>query len=264
MRLQTLTPKRLFVIALLLGTVVAVVNIWWLTLAALFAALALAWFAVAHPLESLARQADRLVEGDYAARNRVAGADTELGRIGTALNDLAAATGERATRDALTGLINRDHLEEALEHEFHRLQRSGGTMCVAMLDLDHFRRINDEFGHDAGDEVLREFARIMRLHTRASDLAARFGGEEFALVLLDANVASVRLRLESVRSAVAGMRIEFAGRILPRITVSVGVAEAPRHGETPRDILKAADDALQLGKETGRDTARVYRPDNVS
>jgi diguanylate cyclase (GGDEF)-like protein len=122
-----------------------------------------------------------------------------------------------------------------------------------MLDIDHFKRFNDDYGHEAGDEVLRAIGEILRTGVRSSDIACRYGGEEFVLVLLDTEVSAAVLRLEDICLAVKKRQCVCRGRTLPGITLSAGVAEFPADGDSPADILRAADDALYAAKKGGRD-----------
>ncbi len=241
-----------------------------LTVVAILAGVGVIWMlqrTVQAATDTLARHAGRIAAGDFQARLALDGdgSDSEFGVLADAMNRMSQAIDDstadlraQAARDGLTGLANGAHLEFALNQELKRLQRHGGTVCVAMLDIDGFSRINDKYGHDGGDEVLREFARVLRLHTRSSDLAARYSGQAFALILYDANISSISGRLESIRVAIAGMDVHFGGKQLPRITISLGVAEALRHGETAGEVLNAADDAMRQAKDSGGNRTKVF------
>ena len=123
---------------------------------------------------------------------------------------------EQANRDPLTGLFNRRYLEDTLPRELHRSMRRGVPLCVAMLDLDHFKRFNDTFGHDAGDLVLRESSRVLREKLRKSDIACRYGGEEFLLVLPDSSLEDTSQRLEQIRLHFEKWRSVTMGSCWPR------------------------------------------------
>lgn len=175
---------------------------------------------------------------------------------------------EQATRDPLTGLYNRRYLEESLERELHRTSREHVPLSVAMLDLDYLKQFNDTFGHEAGDRVLRELGRVFREKLRKSDISCRFGGEEFVLVLPGSALPDARQRVEQIRLLVKGLQVRHDDQVLGRLTVSGGVAASPEHGETPAELLRAADAALYSAKQAGRDrvvsyqkTSHAARPD---
>jgi diguanylate cyclase (GGDEF)-like protein/PAS domain S-box-containing protein len=159
----------------------------------------------------------------------------------------------QAIRDPLTGLFNRQYLEETLPRECQLAQRRKSPLSVAMLDIDHFKQLNDSYGHEAGDEVLRELGTLLRTAVRGSDIACRYGGEEFVLVLLDAGLAAAAERLEKICLDIKRMQCVYRGRMLPSIAASVGVSEFPIHGRSPGEILRAADEALYAAKNAGRD-----------
>lgn len=164
---------------------------------------------------------------------------------------------DQAIHDALTGLFNRRYLDETLPRELHRMARNKGAICVALLDIDHFKRFNDTWGHEAGDEVLRAIGAALPKALRGSDIACRYGGEEFVVILFDVTLEGALQRVESLRKAVARLELFRNGQPLPPITISAGVAMAPLHGETPDVILRAADAALYEAKSAGRDCIRV-------
>jgi diguanylate cyclase (GGDEF)-like protein/PAS domain S-box-containing protein len=159
---------------------------------------------------------------------------------------------EMACHDALTGLFNRRYLEDTFERELIRAARLDRPVSVVMGDLDHFKAVNDTYGHQAGDEVLREFGRLLRLHARGSDIYCRYGGEEFLLVLPDMTEETACERAEQLRMAIAAAPILY-GESSIRVTASFGVATFPQHGNTGDDLIAAADDALYTAKESGRD-----------
>jgi diguanylate cyclase (GGDEF)-like protein/PAS domain S-box-containing protein len=166
---------------------------------------------------------------------------------------LRDALRDAALRDGLTGLFNRRYLDATLPRELHRMRRAGKVMSVAVIDLDHFKRFNDGYGHEAGDLVLRETGRVLRESLRTSDIACRIGGEELVVVLPDAAAESARMRLDQVRASVRAMALTHGGKPLPTVTLSAGVAEAPAHGDSAEAVLRAADRALYAAKVQGRD-----------
>ena len=159
--------------------------------------------------------------------------------------------------DALTGLPNRRHFQEALDAEMARVQRYGGSFSLALLDLDHFKRFNDRFGHPAGDEVLCELARTIRRHMRASDRVARLGGEEFALILVGTGKEAARHVVERLRGSIA--ELDLAGVAEPgTVTASIGIAAAPDDAEYAAELVRRADEALYEAKARGRNCVALW------
>jgi diguanylate cyclase (GGDEF)-like protein len=159
---------------------------------------------------------------------------------------------QQSIRDPLTGLYNRRFLEEYLVHERVRATRKNRPLSVIMLDIDHFKRFNDTFGHDAGDAILRRMGLLLQGHVRGSDIACRIGGEEFALLLPEAPLPIAYQRAENILDTVRRLQLKHRGQVLGAITVSLGVAAFPKHGETPEALIRAADRALYQAKEGGR------------
>jgi diguanylate cyclase (GGDEF)-like protein/PAS domain S-box-containing protein len=166
---------------------------------------------------------------------------------------------EQATRDSLTGLFNRRYLQDTLPRELHRNMRRKTPLSLVMLDLDHFKLMNDTSGHDAGDQVLRELGRVLQESLRRSDIACRYGGEEFVLVLPDSSLEDTFQRIEKIRLDFEKMDIRHKGQLLATITFSAGLATAPDHGSTPDELLRAADEALYAAKQAGRNQVLAYR-----
>ena len=159
----------------------------------------------------------------------------------------------QAVRDSLTGLYNRRYMEQTLEREVLRASRNRRTVGVIMLDLDHFKRFNDTFGHEAGDMLLRVLGDFLVNHVRAEDIACRYGGEEFVVILPEASLSMTRSRAEELWRGVRNLSVNFHGELLRAVTASVGVAAFPEHGTTLADLLRAADTALFSAKHLGRD-----------
>lgn len=169
---------------------------------------------------------------------------------------------EEAIRDPLTNLYNRRFLHDYLSRELVRAKRERIRVAVIMIDLDHFKRVNDTAGHSAGDDVLVQVAALLKRHIRGSDIACRFGGEEFTLVLPNATLQSARNRAEAIRLAVR----EESGYLMG-VTASLGVAIFPDAGEEPGALLRSADQALYQAKRRGRDQVRIFsreEPGSVS
>ncbi len=155
-------------------------------------------------------------------------------------------------RDPLTGLYNRRYLEETMARELPRARRLGESVGVIVLDIDHFKNLNDTFGHDAGDFVLERTGELLRAATRNSDIACRFGGEEFAVILPGATLLVARNRAEAIRASLESLEIEFEGKAIGPLTVSAGVASMPPHGQDWTHTLQQADRALYTAKQSGR------------
>ena len=170
---------------------------------------------------------------------------------------LRASLREQSLRDPLTGLFNRRYLEETLTREARRAVREGYPLSVLMADLDHFKDLNDAFGHAAGDAVLREIGRIIAELVRGEDVACRFGGEEFVVVLPKATLDNARRRADGLREQIKARQIGDSARIYPPITVSIGVAAFPSDGASVEQLILAVDSALYRAKAEGRDRVAV-------
>ena len=166
---------------------------------------------------------------------------------------------DTAMRDGLTALYNRRAFEKHLEEAISRENRSSGRFALVLLDIDHFKKLNDTFGHPAGDATLRHAGKVMSAHLRTSDQAARFGGEEFALILPATDEAGAVLLAERVRGAIEKTPLVFEGAKL-QVTISLGVAVWPRDGEGKGEIVAAADRALYAAKQGGRNRVEVAKP----
>jgi diguanylate cyclase (GGDEF)-like protein/PAS domain S-box-containing protein len=159
----------------------------------------------------------------------------------------------QSIRDPLTGLYNRRHMEESLLREERRALRRGTPLGIMVIDVDHFKSFNDTYGHAAGDALLRALGSFLGEHTRGEDIACRYGGEEFTLILPEASLENTRQRAEELRKRVnEQLRIKLR-RKWCKITISAGVAVFPEHGSSAGEVLKAADVALYRAKAEGRD-----------
>lgn len=156
-------------------------------------------------------------------------------------------------RDPLTGLYNRRYLDETISRELPRARRHGASIGLILVDLDHFKRLNDTHGHDAGDYVLSQMGELLRGKTRGSDIACRLGGEEFAVVLPGAAMEAARKRAEEIRQALAALSLEFEGKPLGPVTLSAGVAALQPHQSSWAQVMRNADAALYAAKQAGRD-----------
>jgi diguanylate cyclase (GGDEF)-like protein len=164
---------------------------------------------------------------------------------------------EKSIRDPLTHLFNRGFLEESLERELQVAARKKQALAILFLDLDHFKRFNDIFGHDAGDMVLRSIADLFRSFFRATDICCRYGGEEFAIVLPESSARDAASRAEGLRLEVKRMQLEYKKQTLGPITLSIGVAAFPENGTNSAELLTIADQCLYESKSRGRDVVTV-------
>jgi diguanylate cyclase (GGDEF)-like protein len=178
--------------------------------------------------------------------------------------DLQARLRVQSIREPLTGLFNRRYLEESLARELARCERRGAPLGLMMLDLDHFKRFNDLHGHAGGDALLSEFGRLLQALSRDEDIACRYGGEEFTLILPEADPITVQARAEAIRVGVEGMRVMHLGQELPPVTVSIGVAMFPQHGGLGESLMRQADAALYRAKHAGRNRVETATLDVVA
>ncbi len=239
---------------------------------------------VIRPLKRLTQAASDLAQGDLGVRAEVHGND-EIARLGSTFNQMAESL-ERNTRnledqvrqrtseltdsnrrlsdsndrlkrlattDGLTGLFNFRHFDATLRSELRRCARSGATLSLLMADVDHFKDYNDRCGHPAGDEVLRGIGEVIRGRLRATDIPCRYGGEEFAAILLDSPKSAALHVAEELRSRIFQTTFECSeGQPEGRLTISIGVASYPVDGVTAEELLRSADRALYAAKQAGR------------
>lgn len=193
-------------------------------------------------------------ERDFAMQQKIAleTLNVELHRKVEEVEKLQTALRDQAVRDPLTGLYNRRFLAEQIGPILDQAQRTGYPVCIVLLDLDYFKRINDTHGHGFGDQVLIELAELLRQHTRSSDLAVRYGGEEFCLVFPVATAADTRGRTERLLKLFHNRAIALCEKSVIGLTFSAGIAEFPLHGATPDELLQNADAALYRAKDEGR------------
>ncbi len=166
---------------------------------------------------------------------------------------------EQALRDPLTGLFNRRHLDAVLAPMLERCVSQGAPLSLLVIDIDHFKRVNDAHGHAAGDAVLQALAQLLLRHVRPQDVACRLGGEEFVLVLDNTPVAVAAERAQVLRQAFEALRVRAVGGELAA-TLSCGVAACPDNGQEPRALVAWADQALYAAKKQGRNRVVVQAP----
>ena len=216
------------------------------------------WFML-RKFRALLSTAERMRAGDLNARTGIPEGGEELSQLAHAFDDMAGALQQREQRlqeqaisDPLTGLYNRRYLNEFLPRELARSARSSMPLAVLLIDLDHFKRVNDSLGHEAGDIVLTAVGNLLRGNVRGSDIACRYGGEEFALILPDTGADAARRRAEDIRLAISTLSLIYARQPLGRVTASFGIAVFPDHAQDTDDLLRVADTALYAAKGAGR------------
>lgn len=186
-----------------------------------------------------------------AAREELRSKEQALQRQLDANRVLQQQLQEQANRDPLTGLFNRRYLDATMERELARCQRESQPLSLLVMDIDHFKRINDEHGHPAGDEVLRQVAQLLAGRARNSDVVCRYGGEEYLVLLPNMTAHTALVRAEEYRSQLQAMGIPFEDKTL-RTTLSMGMASFPKHGRTVHELIRLADAALYQAKQAGR------------
>ena len=176
-------------------------------------------------------------------------------RIGIAIANIRLRETLRlqSIRDPLSGLLNRRYLEESLPRELGLAQREQQKLAVLMIDVDHFKRFNDTYGHETGDQALRLIGQLFISQFRGSDIACRFGGEEFAIVLPRTDLIQAQLRAQDLLEKVRELEVIHRGAVVGTLTISLGIACFPEHGETAAALIDAADQALYQAKRNGRD-----------
>jgi|GEM_PF-533150 len=199
----------------------------------------------------------RDISAHLATESALRDANSRLSQHLAEIEALQSTLQEQALRDPLTRLYNRRFLEEACARELARAQREGYPVALAIFDLDRFKRINDTYGHAAGDEVLIAVAELLQQKARVSDVACRYGGEEFVLLLPRIALAEARVRVEELRQACAERTVVF-GSFGLSVTLSAGIAAYPAHGLTAREIIARADDALYRAKNAGRNRVEAW------
>jgi diguanylate cyclase (GGDEF)-like protein/PAS domain S-box-containing protein len=208
---------------------------------------------VAHTILGITRNVSERKAAELALRetNRQLHARIEeIGRLQIALQELAV-------RDSLTDLYNRRYLDETLEREVSRARREGNPLSLVMVDIDHFKQVNDTYGHQVGDEALRMLATTLLADIRAEDVACRYGGEEFLILLPSMPLEKAIQRAEAWRRAVEGLSVAL-GNFKVTFTISLGVAAYPEHGKTPDDLTRCADRALYRAKHEGRNRTSIF------
>lgn len=215
------------------------------------------------PLKALEEGTSRLGSGDLGHRIASEGTD-EFSRLAQTFNNMASriqsahrTLSELSVRDSLTGLYNNGEFYRLLEAEIVRSQRYHHVFAVLMLDFDHFKRINDNFGHQAGDIALRQAAAALTSGLRPVDCVSRYGGEEFAIILPETSLAGALLVAERLRRTICEIPVEVAIQKAINISVSIGIAVFPEQGNSSQALIALADSALYEAKRAGRNCVRA-------
>jgi diguanylate cyclase (GGDEF)-like protein len=228
--------------------------------------------AMLRRLRTLLAVTNHIRAGDLTARTRFPPGEEELCQLGHALDDMAQALqkrdadlkqalrelGEQVITDPLTRLNNRRYLWDFLGRDLIRARRAVLPVAAILFDIDHFKRFNDTWGHEAGDLVLKSVADVIRQNVRGSDIACRYGGEEFIIVLPEATRTVAVQRSETIRRDIERMEVSLGEKPLDRVTASFGVALYPTHADNAEALVRAADDALYQAKENGRNRVHVF------
>lgn len=235
-----------------------------------------AWYgvelAVLRRLRALLAVTNHIRAGDLSARTRFPPGEEDLCQLGNALDDMAQALqkrdadlkqalrelSEQVITDPLTRLNNRRYLWDFLGRDLIRARRAVLPVGAILFDIDHFKRFNDTWGHEAGDMVLKSVADVIRQNVRGSDIACRYGGEEFIIILSEATRTVAVQRAETIRRDIEQMELLFGGKPLDRVTASFGVALYPTHADNAEALVRAADAALYQAKESGRNRVRIF------
>lgn len=242
----------------------------------------LAWYGaevfITRRFRVLLAMTERVRAGDFSARSGFGEGREELNRLGLAFDEMARELQSRdvllqdalerlrsqAVTDELTGLFNRRHLWNALEAELVRARRKRTPMAVMLFDIDHFKDLNDRWGHEAGDTVLQGIAQVVRRVVRGSDIVARYGGEEFVVVMPEAGEEVAMLRARELRVRIAELALSYTGQALGKVTVSIGVAVSADASQSGDLLVREADGAMYEAKTRGRDQVAVRKVTTVS
>jgi diguanylate cyclase (GGDEF)-like protein len=181
-------------------------------------------------------------------------------RLALALADMQLREALRAQSicDPLTGWYNRRHMQETLERDIRRASRTKNPLSLLMFDIDNFKEFNDSFGHEAGDVALQTLCQMVKTLIRGEDVACRYGGDEFVLILPDSSAELAAQRAEEMRIAAGNAEIQYQGHLLKPMTLSFGIATFPADARTSHELLRAADTALFRAKSEGRDRVQMH------
>lgn len=230
----------------------------WVTFTALFGFTSGLTYYINQGTKSALALARKEIEQRKQAEQSLKAANEELHLRVFEVQRLQAELHEQAIHDPLTGLYNRRYLSDALAREIMQAKRANNTLTFVMADIDHFKFVNDSYGHLAGDEVLVQVASLLKKHARGSDIACRYGGEEFLLVFPGTSLELARKRAEEIQRNCAALSIQHEGKNIA-VMLSFGVAAYPDHGQQWEQIIVKADKALYQSKCNGRNQVTVFR-----
>ena len=229
-------------------------------------------FAILRRLRALLTVTNHIRAGDLSARTHFPPSEEDLCQLGNALDDMAQALqkrdadlkqalrelSEQVITDPLTRLNNRRYLWDFLGRDLIRARRAVLPVAAILFDIDHFKRFNDTWGHEAGDRVLKSVADVIRQNVRGSDIACRYGGEEFVVILSETTRTVAVQRAETIRHDIEQMQLTLGDRPLDRVTASFGIALYPTHADNAEALVRAADNALYQAKDGGRNRVQVF------
>jgi diguanylate cyclase (GGDEF)-like protein len=226
---------------------------------------------ITRPIEEMAKSMSVIASGDYEVEFQPSRSEDEIGVVSRAFSSLIKAVREYSGRlhelsitDALTGLFNQREFRATFEREWERSTRYGNDLSLLMIDIDFFKKFNDEFGHQRGDEVLKQVAAVLREKIRNSDTAFRYGGEEFSVILPQTDLRKAEIVAEKLRAEVEKLEPVISQDGSRRITVSVGASSFPECASSREELIRLADEALYEAKEAGRNRIRLTRAETPS
>lgn len=234
----------------------------WVTFTTLFGFTSGLTYYINQGTKSALALARKEIEQRKQAEQSLKAANEELHLRVFEVQRLQAELHEQAIHDPLTGLYNRRYLSDALAREIMQAKRANSTLTFVMADIDHFKFVNDSYGHQAGDEVLVQVASLLKKHARGSDIACRYGGEEFLLVFPGTSLELAHKRAEEIQQNCAALSIQHEGKDIA-VMLSFGVAAYPDHGQQWEQIIVKADKALYQSKCNGRNQVTVFRDEEL-
>jgi len=243
---------------------------WWFRLIAFFVGVLLIWGIISlriYRIKAINRDLEKRVNGRTKelqdAKDDLHQVNDELEKNLQEVNALQQKLKEQAIHDALTGLYNRHYLATILDVEIARAERRKDSIIFMLMDLDHFKNINDTYGHAGGDKALKAVGDLMRSQTRSSDFPFRYGGEEFMIIMPETSLEDAFKRAEEFRIALSSIKLEHEGCAF-QVKTSIGVAAYPLHGKNFEEMLLVVDDALYQAKHLGRDRVVLYGTEDSS
>ncbi|WPC65423.1 GGDEF domain-containing protein [Rhodoferax ferrireducens] len=234
----------------------------WVTFTALFGFTSGLTYYINQGTKSALALARKEIEQRKQAEQSLKAANEELHLRVFEVQRLQVELHEQAIHDPLTGLYNRRYLSDALAREIIQAKRANSSLTFVMADIDHFKFVNDSYGHLAGDEVLVQVASLLKKHARGSDIACRYGGEEFLLVFPGTSLELAHKRAEEIQQNCAALSIQHEGKNIA-VMLSFGVAAYPDHGQQWEQIIVKADKALYQSKCNGRNQVTIFRDEEL-